>query len=232
MKILVINPNTSLEMTEQIERELRKIKRTETILEVARLAKGPLTIESAYDEALAIPELLSLVGKADQENYDALIIACFSDPGLNAAREISHMPVIGIGETSMCIATLLGHKFSIITTLKQRVASKIRYARTLGLESKLASVRSLNIPVIETSLQTEKTKGAILEVAKKAIEEDGAETIILGCAGMVSYSKELERELGAPILDPTSIALKITEAIVDLGMTQSKMGLFAPPPKM
>jgi allantoin racemase len=100
-----------------------------------------------------------------------------------------------------------------------------------GLDYFLASVRSLDLSVVETDAEPEKTKKRVLEVAQKAVDEDGAEVIILGCAGMAGYAKEIERKLRVKVLDPSAVALKVAEAMADLGLTQSKRGLFSAPPE-
>lgn len=230
MKIMVINPNTSKSMTEHISRELHVIKRPSTELTVVCANRGPYTIECAYDEAHAVPPTLDLVKRANEERYDAVIIACFSDPGLTAAREISRIPVIGIEEASLHMAAMLGARLSILTPRKERIASKIAEVHTRGMDYFLASVRSLDLSVAETDENPEKTKRRILEVARKAVEEDGAEVIILGCAGMAGYAREIEEELGASVIDPLAVALKLAEAIVELGLVHSKLGLYATPP--
>jgi allantoin racemase len=231
MKIMVINPNTSESMTNHIREELNRIKRQDTELMVVCAERGPETIESAYDEAFAIPPTLELVKKANQEGYHAIIIACFSDPGLEAAKEISKIPVIGIEESSLHLAAMLGAKICILTPRKERIPSKRAHVHMRGLDYFLASVRSLDLSVAETDSDPDKTKQRILEVAQKAVEEDTAEVIILGCAGMAGYAPEIEKKLRVKVLDPTTIALKMAEAMVDLGLVHSKRGLFATPPK-
>ena len=231
MKIFVINPNTSQSMTDHIRDVLIPIKRPDTELVVTCPDKGPETIESAYDEAYAIPPTLELVKRANKEGYDAVIIACFSDPGLHAAREISRIPVVGIEESSFHVAAMLGARFSIITPRKARIPAKEAEVRMCGMSHFLSSVRSLNLSVAETDSDPERTKKKILEEAGKAVEEDGAEVIILGCAGMTGYSEEIEKKLNVKVIDPTSVALKITEAIADFGLTHSKIGLYANTPE-
>jgi len=231
MRILVINPNSSAEMTEAIARKLLEVKRPDTDLEVVKIDSGPPVIDSLYDENLVVPEVLALVSKANREGYDAVLIACFSDPGLDAAKEISLVPVVGIGEASLLLASLLGHKFTVITPVRQRIPSKERYVRMLGLAERLASVRSLELSMIDTCRREEETKRATLNVAQKAIEEDGAEVIVLACAGMAGYG-DLSEVLDVPVLDPVAVGLKVAEVLVDLGLTQSKIGLFAPPEKV
>jgi allantoin racemase len=231
MKIMVINPNTSQSMTDHLRQELERIKRPDTELAVVCAERGPETIESAYDEAYAIPPTLDLVKKANREGYDAVILACFSDPGLEAAKEISEIPVIGIEESSLHMAAMLGAKFSVITPRRERIPSKREHVHMRGLDYFLASVRSLDLSVVETDAEPEKTKKRVLEVAQKAVDEDGAEVIILGCAGMAGYAKEIERKLRVKVLDPSAVALKVAEAMADLGLTQSKRGLFSAPPE-
>ena len=231
MKIFVINPNTSQTMTDHIREALEGVKRPDTELTVTCPDRGPETIESAYDEAFAIPPTLELVKKANKEGYDAVILACFSDPGLEAAREVSVIPIIGIEESTLHMASMLGARFSILTPRKQRIPSKCEHVHIRGLSHFLASVRSLDLSVAETDSDPAKTKQRLINVAKTAVEKDGAEVIIMGCAGMAGYAREIEDILGVKVLDPVAIALKTAEAMADLGLTHSKIGLFAAPPE-
>jgi allantoin racemase len=231
MKIMVINPNTSEEMTGHIRSALEKIKRDDTELTVTCPKKGPITIESAFDEALAVPPTLELVKKANDEGFDAVILACFSDPGLNAAKEISDALVLGIQESALHVASMLGSKFSILTLFPERVPSKEADVWRNKLQNKLASVRPLGMSVMETDQKPDLARKKIYEVAKAAVEEDGAEVIVLGCAGMVGYAEEAAEKLGIVVIDPTSVALKIAEAMVEAGVAQSKRAFFAHPPK-
>jgi allantoin racemase len=231
MKILVVNPNTSESMTKHIKKELDPIKRRDTELTVVCAETGPETIESAYEEAFAIPPTLNWVKRANQQGYDAVVIACFSDPGLEAAKEISTIPVIGIGEATYHMAAMLGAKFTIMTIRKEYIPAVREQVHKRGLDYYLASVKDLGLSVSETDAHPEKTKKRVLDFAKQAVEEDGAEVIILGCAGMSGYAPEIEKKLGAKVLDPTAVALKIAEAMVDLKLVHSKVGLFAQPPE-
>lgn len=216
-------------MTDHLRQELERIKRPETELTVVCAESGPETIESAYDEAYAIPPTLDLVKKANREGYDAVILACFSDPGLEAAKEISEIPVIGIEESSLHMAAMLGSKFTVVTPRKQRIPSKREHVHMRGMSHFLASVRSLDLSVAETDADPERTKKRVLEVSRQAVE-DGAEVIILGCAGMAGYAPEIESKLNIKVIDPSAVALKVAEAMVDLGLTHSKAGLFVSPP--
>jgi allantoin racemase len=231
MRIMVINANTSESFTNHIREELERVKRSDTELTVLSPERGPETIESAYDEAMAVPPILDLVKKANKEKYDAVIIGCFSDPGLEAAKEISNIPVIGIEESTIHMAAMLGARFSVFTPKRERIPSKRAHIHMRGLDYYLASVRSLGLSVAETDGDPVRTKARVLAEAKKAAEEDGAEVIILGCTGMAGYSSEIESKLNVKVLDPTAVALKVAEAMVDLGLVHSKRGLFAIPPE-
>jgi len=230
MRIYVINPNTSQSMTDHIRRELEKIKRPDTELKVVCPEHGPVSIESAYDEALAGPPTLERVREANEEGYDVVILACFSDPALDAAKEISDIPVVGIEEATMHMAAMLGHKFSITTAFRNRVPTRDLHVRLRGVENAYASTLVLNMSVLDMDAKPEETKARILECAREAVERDGAEVIILGCAGLAGYAQDVEEKLGGVVLDPTAVAFKIAEAMADLGLRHSKIARFATPP--
>ncbi|MCR4428428.1 MAG: aspartate/glutamate racemase family protein [Caldiserica bacterium] len=231
MKIMVINPNTSSSMTEHLRKVLEERKRPDTQLSVVNPEHGPLTIESAFEESWATVNMLGLVKKANQDGFDGIIIACFSDPGLRASREISDIPVFGIMETSLHIACMLGSRFTIITNRRERVPHKVQQVHELGLGNFLASVRPLNLSVQETDSNPQVAKRRIMEVSRSAVEEDGAEVIVLGCAGMAGYEEEIEKELKVAVLDPSTVTLKFAEALAEIGLRHSKLGLFARPPE-
>ena len=229
MKIMVINPNTSEGMTDHIRRELDHIKGKETELLVTCPDEGPVTIESNYDQAFAVPPTLKLVERANREGYDAVIIAAFCDPGLDAAKEISDILVLGIQEVTLHVAAMLGARFTILTMTDEHVPKKYREARHYKMEQSLGSVRPLGLTVAETDADPARTKEQVMKVARQAAEGDGAEVIILGCAGMVGYAREMAEELGVTVLDPTTLTLKICESMVEAGVKHSKRALFARP---
>ena len=229
MRILVINPNSSVEMTQSIRDALERIKRKDTDLEVIRLENAPVSIESATDGAMSVPALLERVRWANRERFDTVIIACFSDPGLEPAREVSDILVLGIQQSTLAVAAMLGHKYSILTPLSSRIPSKEQDIRRFRMDSACASVRALDLSVSQTESDPELTKRRVNEVARAAIEQDGAEVVILGCAGMVGYAKQLEKDLGIVVVDPTSVTLKVAEGLAELGVRHCKRGLYATP---
>ena len=189
-----------------------------------------MAIESAYDEAMCLSGLLPLVKKAETEGYDAVILACFSDPGLEQAREIVNILVCGIQEIAVHVAAMMGAKFSILTLNAERVPSKQKDIYRYKLERGLASVRPIGLSVAQSDEDPDLARARIKAVAKTCAEEDGAEVVVLGCAGMAGYAEEVTRELGLVVIDPSSVALKVTEALVKTGIKPSKRGLYAYPP--
>jgi allantoin racemase len=228
-KILIINPNTSEQVTNKIRAVAEEAKGHDCQVTVTCPDHGPITIESSYDEAFAIAPTIDLVKQASKKDYDAIILACFCEIGVEAAREISPVLVLGLEEATISTALLLGEKFGIMTEKRHRVAMKVRHIRRYGLLERLAAVRPLELSVAELAADPEGTKTAGLELARRMVDKDGAEVIIMGCAAMAGYSDDLERELGVPVLDPLKVSLKVTESLVDLGLTHSRVGLFAPP---
>lgn len=229
MKILIINPNTSEPMTDKIRSVAEAARRDDCQVTVACLSRGPVTIESSYDEAYAIAPTIDLVKQANEEGYDAIILACFCDVGVEAAKEVSSIPVLSLEETTLSVALLLGDKFGIMTEKRPRVAMKKLHVRRHGLLERMASVRPLELSVAELAADPEGTKAAGMALARRMVEEDGAEVIIMGCAAMAGYGDDLERALGVPVLDPLKVTLKVTEALVDMGLVHSRVGLYAPP---
>jgi allantoin racemase len=229
MKIRVINPNSSASMTQHLRRELEAVKGPATELSVVNPIDGPRSIESAFDEAQAIPATLTLVEQAQGEGCDAVVLACFSDPGLDAAREIATIPIVGIEETALHVAALLGHRFTILTTRSRRVPAKLEHVARLGLQGRLASVRPLDMSVLEMDSDPVRAGIRILEVGRTAVEQDGAEVLVLGCAGLAGYTPTLAQTLTVAVVDPSAVSLKMAEVMVDLRLTHSKRGLYAWP---
>jgi allantoin racemase len=193
--------------------------------------EGPASIESTVEEHLAIPHLLEGVSKAEGSNYEALIVGCFGDPGVEAAREIATIPIIGPCEASLLASVPLGHKTSIITVLQNMVPPLRKVARQVGLENRLASVRSIEVSVLELGKERSKVFEAFVEEGKKAIQDDGADTLIPGCMSMafLGIPEEAQAKLGVPVLNPAAVALKTAELFVRLGLRHSKRAYPFPP---
>ncbi len=224
-RLLYLIPVTGFDAEEINRRQLalNSFASEGTTVDAACIEDGPRSVESFYDEYMAIPDTLRLVRKAAEEKYDAIIIGCYGDPGIQAAREIVNIPVIGPGESSMAIACLLGHSFSIATILESIVAPLRELSVRVGVSDKLASVRSVGIPVLELAEREDLMKH-LIQAGRKAKEEDDADVLILGCMTMafLDVSKELQDKLGIPVVNPAQSSVKMAETIVDMGLAYSK----------
>ncbi len=222
MKIKIINPNTTMAMTEGIGAAGRSVARQGTEIQAVSPAFGPESIESYYDEYLCVPGVIEEIAKGDQDGCDAYIIACYGDPGLHAAREVTTRPVIGIAEASFYTASILAARFSIVTVIPLIRTMLEELVANYGVGHRIASIRTTPLYVLDI----EKDPAAALETlraeAKAAMVEDDAEAILLGCAGFAEFADELEAELGIPVLDGVVCAVKIAEAVVELGRSTSK----------
>lgn len=228
MRIKAINPNTTLEMTENIGKVAEKYTSDEVEIVAVSPEKGPISIESYYDDYLAIPGLLEEIRK-DEGDFDAFINACWGDPGIDACREITDKPVVGIAEGSMYVANMLGATFSVATILPRAKDLIEETVLTTGLASKCASVRCTDLTVVETETARDAAVEALLEASTLAVEKDGAEAICLGCAGMGGLDEELERELPVPVIDSVGAAAILAEGLVRLGKSTSKVMTYKRP---
>lgn len=232
MKICAIIPILKERTFEEITyKELKAAARPDVDITVVSLEKGPASIESAYEEEVAAPWILQRVREAEKNGFDAVIIDCMGDPALEAAREVVDIPVVGPCQSSMMVASVLGDRFSVVTVLRRLTPLFWRMVREYGVEEKIASVRSVEVPVLELEERRDEVKAALLRESKKAIEEDGADVIILGCTGMVGMARELQESLGVPVVDPGIVPLKLAEMLVDLKLSQSKVVYPMPPQK-
>src|SRR4051812_40739768 len=231
MRILVVNPNASVEMTDVIREQLHAVARPDVAVDVVNPPGAPPAIESALDEAACVPPMLAIVRDAQGRGYDAVVIACFSDPGLDAAREATDLPVVGIQDAAMHLAAQLGYRFSVLTTLAHRSPVRERAALLAGLDRRLASCPALDLPVLDTVVDRDRVLDKIVRVGRQAIDQDGAEVLVLGCAGLGDLAQRASTILGVPIVDPNAAALKLCETLVDLKLSHSRAGLYRSRPR-
>ncbi|QIN80102.1 aspartate/glutamate racemase family protein [Rubrobacter marinus] len=231
MKIKIINPNTTLEMTRGIEAAGRLAARPGTEILAVSPESGPASIESYYDEYLCIPGVLDEVRKGEQEGADAYVIACYGDPGLQAAREVTEAPVVGIAEASLYMASMLAARFSIVTVLPRIRTMLEEMVDGYGMTRRVVSIRTTPLCVLDIEEDPEHSWQMVRDDARRAVEEDDAEAVLLGCAGMADFANSLEEELGVPVIDGVVAAVKFAEGIVDLGKKTSKLKTYKPPEK-
>lgn len=231
MKIKIINPNTTLEMTRGIEEAGRLAARPGTEILAVSPEFGPASIESYYDEYLCIPGVLDEVRKGEDEGADAYVIACYGDPGLHAAREVTGRPVVGIAEASLYMASMLAARFSIVTVLPRIRTMLEEMVDGYGMTRRVVSIRTTPLCVLDIEADPERSWQMVRDDARRAVEEDDAEAVLLGCAGMADFANSLEEELGVPVIDGVVAAVKFAEGIVDLGKGTSKRKTYGPPEK-
>lgn len=231
MRILVINPNTSDPMTELIASAAQAAAGTGTVVETRHPTMGPASIESHYDEALAVPGLLAEITAAEAAgNVDGYVVACFGDPGLDAARELATGPVVGIAEAGMRTAAYLGRGFSVVTTLARTRGRALDLADRYGCAQSCRAVRAVDIPVLALDDPATDAYAAIVRECRAAVTEDGSDAIVLGCAGMADLARRIADEVGVPVVDGVTAAVLTVQSLVAMGLRPGKHGEFAHPP--
>ena len=229
-KIKVIIPNAGMSSSTLKERErmLKAVAREDTEISVDCIKGGPESLESEYDSLMASRYILEEVKIAENSGFDAIIIYCGGDPALAAAREIVNIPVIGPGEVSIHLASMLSRRFTIVSGKEESFRkAKLDY-------SCLASVKSLNISVVnlrDSKGVAKEAKEAVVREGRKAIEEDGAQAIVLGCLGLAGIGKEVQEELGVPVIDPAFVSINMAELLIQSHLTHSKLTYPNPPKK-
>jgi allantoin racemase len=221
MRIKVINGNTFELMTQGINESAQMARFADTEVITTQPKAGPQSIESYYDEYLAIPGILEEI-ILDKDSFDAFVIACWGDPGIEAAREITTKPVIGIAEASMYVANMLASRWGVVTTQHRTLDMIEKTIHKTGFSHRCVSIRTTGIPVIETETARQATVDALEAVGRLAITEDKAEALCLGCAGMSRLDVELEQRLGVPVIDAVAAAVKLAETLVGLNKQTSK----------
>jgi allantoin racemase len=227
MHLRVINPNTTASMTRKIEAAAKAVARTGTEIAAVNPEFGPASIEGYFDEAFSLPGLLDEIAKAPEA--DAFLIACFDDTGLEAARCATAAPVIGIGEAAFHMASMIAETFSVVTTLSRSIVPIERNLHKYGLIARCARVRACDVPVLALEEEGSDARQKIEAEIARALEEDGAEAIVLGCAGMADLAQALQQKFGAPVLDGVACGVALAEAMAGLGLRTSKRNTYAAP---
>ena len=232
MQIRVINPNTTQAMTTKIGEAAQRIAASGTHITATQPADGPVSIESHFDEAISAVGVLEEVLAGEREGANAYVIACFGDPGLLAARELTRAPVIGIAEAAFHMAALVSTRFSIVTTLGRTGIIAEHLLEQYGFRHHCRRVRAAEIPVLDLEENGEMALNRIIDECRRARDEDNIGAIVLGCGGMADLTEEISRAVGLPVIEGVTAAVKLAEAVVGLGLGTSKHGDLAfPRPK-
>lgn len=217
MRILLINPNSDPGMTAAIQESAAAYAAGDFEVVTVSTPEAPRFLESYEDEIRCGPGVMRIL-RENEGAYDAFVIACHSDSHLNAARELTTKPVIGIGEASMKLASFLGHNFSVVTTHQHSIPGKLLQVRAYHLQDLLVSIRAP-----EEGEEGWSDEGLFMELSRRAMKEDGAEVIVLGCAGLSGMDRKIREALNVPVLDGVACALIMASGFARYGVGTSKV---------
>ena len=227
MKLLVLNPNTTASMTAKIGQAAEQVASAGTGIIAVNPDQGPVSIEGYFDEAMSLAGTIAAI--RNHPDVDGIVLACFDDTGLDAARCMTEAPVLGIGEAAFHMASILANKFSVVTTLSRSVPAIEHNLVRYGLAARCAKVRASDVPVLDLEHKSSDARAQISAEIERAIREDHAEAIVLGCAGMTDLTHSLSEEHGVPVLDGVACAVSLCEGMARLGLKTSKHGGYAWP---
>lgn len=216
--------------------DLKALERPDLEVSHAEIDHGPASVEGEMDEALAAPGTVAKIIEAERDGVDAVVIDCMGDPGMKAARECVRIPVLGPAQTTMHLAAMLGHTFSVITVLRRLRVQLENEARLYGVFDHLASVRAVDLPVLDLEADLARTQAQLVEQALLAVEQDGAHALIFGCTGMLGCAQAVRDGLAAqgydiPVIDPIPATVLVAAAMAEAGLSHSKLTYPTPPPK-
>ncbi len=207
--------------------EVEPFTRADLSITHTLIHQGPASIESEFDEALSVPDTIRKAIDAERKGANAIIIDCMGDPGLAACREVVTIPVVGPSQTAMHFAAMLGHRFSFITVLDRLRALVGKLVASYGLDSTYASFRAVDIPVLSIGHDLGALQAALAREAIAAVNDDGADAIVLGCTGFLGCAAAMRRTLvdagcDVPVIDPIPLAVHVCDTLVKTGLSQSK----------
>jgi allantoin racemase len=230
MRIKIINPNTTASFTERCLIAGRAVAAAGTQLSAAHPSKGTPSVECHVDETIATLGIVEQVRMGQAQGIDGYVIACFGDTGLEAAREVATGPVVGMTEAALYAAALIAPVFSIVTLPARTRIFAERVLWHAGLERRCPKVRTIDVTVLDCDDEASVIMEPFVAEARRAIEEDRAEAIVLGCAGLQPLVEPLSQTLGVPVVEGVAAAVKLAEALVALRLSTSKRGAWGYPP--
>ena len=217
-RILVINPNSTDAVTQGIDAAMDPLRLAGgPAIECVTLKEGPPGIQTQADVESVVAPIGNMVRSRDND-CSAFVIACYSDPGLHAAREVTTKPVLGIAECGILTAMTLGQRFGVISILKKSIPRHLRYVGQMGVADRMAGDRAIGLGVTELTNESI-TFARMAEVAAELRDQDGADVLVMGCAGMARYRKPLQDAIGIPVVEPTQAAVTMAIGRVRLGWT-------------
>jgi len=224
----VLNPNTSAAMTQAVLAAATAVARPGTTVTASHSRRAPATVETHVDEVFGAAGVLEQVEAGERDGVDGYVVACFGDTGLPAARELARGPVVGMTEAALQAAALLAHRFSVITMPPRTIAMTDRVVRELGLGHR-CTVRAVDVAVAEIETGAGPAFDAFAAAARETLAADGAEAVVLGCAGLTDLVVALREALGVPVVDGVAAATTALEGLLAQGLTTSRASTWAPP---
>ncbi|WP_328292305.1 aspartate/glutamate racemase family protein [Kineococcus sp. NBC_00420] len=226
--VRVLNPNTSVAMTEVVLAAARAVARPDTHVSATCSRRAPATVETHVDEVFGAAGILEQVERGERDGVDGYVIACFGDTGLPAARELAHGPVVGMTEAALQAASLLAHRFSVITMPPRTIAMTDRVVQELGLAHR-CTVRAVDVSVAEIETGAGPAFDAFAREARETLVAKRAEAVVLGCAGLTDLVDGLRAALGVPVIDGVAAATTALEGLLAQGLTTSRANTWAEP---
>lgn len=205
-RILIINPNSTESCTASIDRAAEAFRSPDIEIVAETVTAGPVSVASMADHARAQGPLIDHIAGRNGSAADAIVVACFSDPALPAAKEVSGLPCFGLGEAGMLAAMQRGMRFGIVALAEASVERQQRRVAELGIGARYAGSRAVSLSVPELA-DANRTVAAMAETGAKLVHQNGADVIVMGCAGMADYRDELAAALGRPVIEPTQAAI-------------------------
>lgn len=228
MKLLVINPNISADVSSLIRAEATRIASSSTEVVVRTAPAGVEYIETRLESLIAAAQVAELI--AAEPDIDAVVVAAFGDPGMPALKELVACPVIGITEAALSTAALLGRRFSIVA-ISHRITAWYRdCVEENGFGSRLASIRSLGESLPDIGAVQHDFRAHLLHLANEVVEQDGADVVILAGAPLAGLARDIGGSIPVPVVDGISAGVAQAELLVRLASGSHRMGSFAPPP--
>jgi allantoin racemase len=228
MRLLVVNVNTTASMTESIAASARSVAAPGTEIIGVTPAFGAESVEGNFESYLAAVAVMDAVARYDGP-FDAVIQAGFGEHGREGLQEMLDVPVVDITEAAGHVASLIGHRYSVVTTLDRAVPLIQDRLLLAGLAARCASVRSSGLSVLQLEEDPAIAVKAIVREAELAVREDHAEVICLGCGGMAGLDDAVRSATGVPVVDGVTAAVKLAESLVGLGLSTSKVRTYATP---
>ncbi len=228
-RVMIINPVSTGAYDELSLDAWKAVASASFEAEAFHLDRGPVSVESEYDIALAAPGVVRLAERAEEMGFHGVVIHCFLEPGWAAAREAARVPVVGLGQAACLTAQAIAERYGIVGVLPQDVyLTWHQTARYNG--GKLAAVRPLGIPVTEMA-DEERTAARVIEVAGLLVREDRCDAVVLGCGAMPGVKREIETRFGCPVVEPGPAAAALVQALIAQGLAQSKLSAPSPAAK-